>query len=294
MKHLLALLFCTVNVLAGSTGGPYSITSDGLSAAGGRTSSPAYRDDTSAGGTGTENTSSPSYDAASGQSSTLRDAIGLTAGPLIIPEGAISQLGLYQLLDDSTLLAANSVGAVWTSLSGPFILTSGGSATTETVFSNQTAQVQVLINSTTIPGTITIQDSIPDNFGSYAADGLSDAWQIQHFGQNNPNAAPGLDPDGDGQTNFFEFAAGLLPTSGSSRFSFALEDVPGQPGQRRLVFQPAISGRTFTLLKSTTLAPANWQPVPGVFAGGNNGTLMLTDPASTDERAFYQVRIDLP
>ena len=294
MKHLLALLFCTVNVLAGSTGGPYSITSDGLSAAGGRASSPAYRDDTSAGGTGTENTSSPSYDAASGQSSTLRDAIGLTAGPLIIPEGAISQLGLYQLLDDSTLLAANSVGAVWTRLSGPFTLTSGGSATTETVFSNQTVQVQVLINSTTIPGTITIQDSIPDNFGSYGGDGLSDAWQVQHFGQNNPNAAPGLDPDGDGQTNLFEFAAGLLPTSGSSRFSFALEDVPGQPGQRRFVFQPAMSGRTFTLLKSATLAPANWQPVPGVFVGGNNGTLMLTDPSSTDERAFYQVRIDLP
>lgn len=294
MKHLLALLFCTVNVLAGSTGGPYAITSDGLSAAGGRTSSPAYRDDTSSGGTGTENTSSPSYDAASGQSATLRDAIGLTAGPLVIPEGAISQLGLYQLLDDSTLLAANSVGAVWTRLSGPFTLTSGGSATTDTVFSNQTAQVQVLINSTTISGTITIRDSIPDNFGSYGGDGLSDVWQVQHFGQNNPNAAPGLDPDGDGQTNLFEFAAGLLPTSGSSRFSVAVEDVPGQPGQRRLVFQPAMSGRTFTLLKSTTLAPANWQPVPGIFAGGNNGTLMLTDPASTDERAFYQVRIDLP
>ena len=161
MKHLLALLFCTVNVLAGSTGGPYSITSDGLSAAGGRASSPAYRDDTSAGGTGTENTSSPSYDAASGQSSTLRDAIGLTAGPLIIPEGAVSQLGLYQLLDDSTLLAANSVGAVWTRLSGPFTLTSGGIATTETVFSNQTVQVQVLINSTTIPGTCSATHSSP-------------------------------------------------------------------------------------------------------------------------------------
>lgn len=295
MKTNLLMLFLACGLAqAGSTGGPYSITSDEIGAGGGRVTSPSYRDDTSTGGTGSQETSSPSYDGASGQSATLRDAIGLTAGPLIIAEGAVSQLGLYQLLDDSTLLAANSVGAVWTRLSGPLALTSGGSATAETVFSNQTAQVQVLINSTTIPGTITIQDSIPDNFGSYGGDGLSDAWQVQHFGQNNPNAAPGLDPDGDGQTNFFEFAAGLLPTSGSSRFSVSLEDVPGQPGQRRLVFQPAMSGRTFTLLKSTTLAPANWQPVPGVFAGGNNGTLMLTDPASTDERAFYQVRIDLP
>ncbi|MBL9129550.1 MAG: hypothetical protein JNG86_00010, partial [Verrucomicrobiaceae bacterium] len=141
MKQLLALLLCTVNAVAASSGGPYTITSDGLSAAGGRSSSATYEDDTSAGGTGTENTSSEDYDAASGQSATLRDAIGLTPGPLKIAEGGTTPLGLYQLLDDSTLLATSSVGAVWSRISGPLTLTSGGSATTEAVFSNQNAQV---------------------------------------------------------------------------------------------------------------------------------------------------------
>ncbi len=294
MKYLLALLICSVNVLADSTGGPYSITSDGLSAAGGRTSSATYEDDTSAGGTASENTASEDYDAASGQSATLRDAIGLTPGPLKIPEGSVTSLGLYQLLDDSTLLATSSLGAVWSRISGPLTLTSGGSATTEAVFSNQTAQVQLVLNSITISGSITIEDSIADNFGSYAADGIGDDWQVHYFGQNSPNAAPGLDPDGDGHTNLFEFTAGLLPNSGASRFGVVLEEVPGQPGMKRLSFQPAMSGRTFTLLKSTTLAPGSWQIVPGVTASGNNGTLMLTDPAASGARAFYQVRIDLP
>ena len=294
MKHLLALLLCTVNVLAGSTGGPYTITSDGLSAAGGRTSSATYEDDTSAGGTGTENTSSEDYDAASGQSATLRDAIGLMPGPLTIPEGSVTPLGLYQLLDDSTLLPASSVGAVWSRISGPLALSAGGSATTEAVFGNQNAQVQLVLNSITISGTITVEDTIADNFGSYAADGLGDDWQVQYFGQNNPQAAPGLDPDGDGHTNLFEFTAGLLPNSSTSRFSVVLEEVPGQPGQRRLAFQPAMSGRSFTLLKSTTLAPGSWQIVPGVSASGNNGSLTLTDPAASGERVFYQVRITRP
>lgn len=294
MKSLLALLLCSVNVLADSTGGPYSITSDGLSAAGGRTSSATYEDDTSAGGTGSENTASEDYDAASGQSATLRDAIGLTPGPLKIPEGSVTPLSLYQLLDDSTLLPSSSLGAVWTRISGPLTLTSGGSATTEAVFSSQSAQVQLVLNSVTFSSTLTVEDTIADNFGSYAADGLSDDWQVQYFGQNSPYAAPGLDPDGDGHTNLFEFTAGLLPTSGASRFSIILEEVPGQPGQRRIAFQPAISGRSFNLLKSSSLAPGSWQIVPGASISGNNGTLTLTDPTAGTERAFYQIQIVRP
>lgn len=297
MKSLLAslLVFLVISAaFADSTGGLYSITSETLGSGGGRSTSAAYRDDTTTGALGSEDSSSPSYDGASGQSATLRDALGLTAGPLTIPEAAAVQLGLFQLLDDSTLLAASSVGAVWARVGGPFTLSSGGLATTQAVASNQTAQLQVTINSTVIPGTLTIENTLADNFGIYGSDGISDDWQVQYFGQNNPLAAPGLDPDGDGQTNFFEFTAGLLPNSGASRFGVVLEEVPGQPGQRRLAFQPANAGRTFTLLKSTTLAPGSWLPVAGASASGNNGALMLIDPAAGGVRAFYQVRIDLP
>ena len=295
LTRLIFFVIGTASLQAASSGGPYTITSDGLSAAGERTSAGPYQDDTSTGATGAESTSSENYDGASGQSSTLRDAIGLIPGPLKIPEGSLTQLGLFQLLDDSTLLSASSLGASWAKISGPLTLTTGGAATAENVFADQTAQVQLtLLNSTVVSGSITIEDTIADNFGIYGGDGIGDDWQVQFFGQGNALAAPTLDPDGDGQSNLFEFIAGLVPTSGTSRFTVELEDVPGQPGQKRLAFQPANIGRTFTLLKSTTLAPGSWQPVPGATISGNNGSLMLTDPLGTGARAFYQVRIDVP
>ena len=68
--------------------------------------------------------------------------------------------------------------------------------------------------------------------GSYAADGVGDDWQFQYFGLNNPNAAPLLDPDGDGQNNLFEFTAGLVPTNPLSRFLVSIAPVPGQPTHR--------------------------------------------------------------
>jgi hypothetical protein len=99
---LLWLIGLAVHGVA-STGGPYTISSDGFSAAGGQSHSTVYQDDSSAGGAGTEKTSSHNYDAASGQSSTLRDVVGLTPGPRKIPEDAVTVLGLYHILDDGTL-----------------------------------------------------------------------------------------------------------------------------------------------------------------------------------------------
>jgi DNA/RNA endonuclease G (NUC1)/PKD repeat protein len=43
------------------------------------------------------------------------------------------------------------------------------------------------------------------------------AWQVQYFGDiNNPLAAPGTDPDGDGMNNLQEFLAGTDPTNSAS------------------------------------------------------------------------------
>ncbi len=44
-------------------------------------------------------------------------------------------------------------------------------------------------------------------------------WQIQYFGDtNNPAAASGADPDGDGQNNQMEFLAGMDPTNNVSQW----------------------------------------------------------------------------
>jgi hypothetical protein len=56
-------------------------------------------------------------------------------------------------------------------------------------------------------------------------------WQLQYFGCTNcPQAAPDADPDGDGQNNLAEFAAGTDPTNSASVIRI-LSVVPATGGE---------------------------------------------------------------
>jgi len=58
-----------------------------------------------------------------------------------------------------------------------------------------------------------LKASIGDLTGDANSDGLPDTWQIQYFGSaNNPLAAPGADPAGDGVPNWVKYTLGLDPT----------------------------------------------------------------------------------
>ena len=68
--------------------------------------------------------------------------------------------------------------------------------------------------------TLNILDSLRDNFGLVAGDGIDDAWQFEFFDIDDndildpneaANAAPGADPDSDSSSNFFEWATGFHP-----------------------------------------------------------------------------------
>ncbi|OYW78250.1 MAG: hypothetical protein B7Z37_00135 [Verrucomicrobia bacterium 12-59-8] len=295
MKRVAFLTLVSLGgVFAQSSGGPYAISAASLDPAGGRSTGGIYRQDTTLGATGSQAASSTSYQGAAGYPAMLRDAVSLLALPESAPEAAATQLTLRQVLDDGTQNSVSPAAATWNVTSGPASVNAMGLLTAQAVAIDTNATLQITFSGLTSPSTVMVQNTIPDNFGAYASDGLDDSWQVQHFGLNNPLAAPGVDADGDGQNNLFEFTAGLLPNSHASRFIYFLEDVPGQTGQKRIVFQPALARRTFTLLKSTTLLPGSWQPVPGAVTTGNDGTQMLTDPAASGGRAFYQVQINLP
>ncbi|MGV3660277.1 MAG: hypothetical protein ACO1TE_08825 [Prosthecobacter sp.] len=283
-----------MEAVAQSTGGPYSISAASLDPAGGRTTGGAYRNDGALGATGSQQASSGSYQAASGYPSMLRDATALLALPGTLAESTATQLTLRHVLDDGTQSVISSTGASWSVLNGPLSVNGTGLATAQAIFTDTNATVQVSLGGLTSPTALTIQNSISDNFGIYGSDGIGDDWQVQHFGQNNPQAGPTVDADGDGQNNLFEFTAGVVPTSSTSRFTFSIEGVPGQPGQKRMVFSPALSGRTFTLLKTTALLPPDWQPVAGAVTTGNNGVSTLTDTGASGQRAFYRVQITAP
>ena len=129
-------------------------------------------------------------------------------------------------------------------------------------FQNTPATVQGVIEGNTSALPLSALNVNPDNFGSYAGDGLDDAWQNQYFGLNNPNAAPNVDFDGTGETNLFKYIAGLNPFDSTSRFTLTLASVSGLLAQRNLVFMLLAPGRTYTVTYETDLTAANLDTTP--------------------------------
>jgi hypothetical protein len=134
----------------------------------------------------------------------------------------------------------------------------------------------------------------PDNYGTYASDGINDSWQVTYFGIDNPKGAPAQDPDGDGQTNQFEYVAGLIPTDRNSRLTFRVQPVTGQPGHKNIIISPIISGRTYSLERTTTLGTGQWFPLTGMPQSETGGQRTITDTTATAPAAFYRTVIDKP
>jgi hypothetical protein len=292
-----SLLLFTNAHAASRTSASYSITTETADAGGSAATSASYSSLGSAGGiSGISNVASPSQTAKAGYISQLSAsviALQIAASPGTINEDGTRQLSAQTLLDDNSIepVPANSV--TWSVVSGPVTgINSSGLATAGTVFQNSAATVQGLFDGATGTLGLTVLDTVPDNFGTYAGDGIGDAWQVQYFGQNNPAAAPSMDPDGDGQNNLFEFTAGLVPTDRASVFTVSLNIPEGQPAQRAVVFTPRLDGRTYTVKTSTTLA--GWTDLTGATVSDSGTERTVTDVNASGSRQFYRVEISLP
>jgi hypothetical protein len=117
---------------------------------------------------------------------------------------------------------------------------------------------------------------------------------VQYFGLDNPLAAPGLDPDGDGQTNAFEFTAGLIPTDPGSLFQLRIERVAGQPGHKNLIFNPRLPDHIYTIEFRPSLTAGQWDPLAGASFIDNGDTRTVTDPNAAVSARFYRVLITRP
>ena len=124
-----------------------------------------------------------------------------------------------------------------------------------------------------------VSETISASFGSYAGDGLGDDWQGQYFGQNNPLAAPNADPDGDGQTNQFEFTAGLAPNDPASTFHLQIAPVAGQPSRKKVIFSPRLDGRTY-IVEAMPALGGSWQPLTSSTQSDNGTERTVTDLAA--------------
>jgi hypothetical protein len=222
--------------------------------------------------------------------------LDITALPTTLNESASQQLNATFTLDDSTIMTGTPF-VNWSVVGGPIAsISATGLATAAKVYQNTAATVQGSAKGRTATLGLTVLNVGSDDFNTYAGDQIDDDWQVQYFGQPpNPNAGPTIDFDGDGLDNRFEFIAGLIPTSAASRFLLRVENVPGQPHQKNLIFSPRMNGRTYTLQSCLNLAdPPLWGTLSATTQSDSGQERTVTDLNATGPSKFYRIQITKP
>lgn len=278
------------------TSANYALATEAQDAGGQRVASANYSADSSIGAIGAISTATAPPEALKGgYVGQLYDPVGLSvsASPTNLNEGTTRQLAAAQTLDDGTALALPPSGVAWSVLSGPInSLSPGGLATAGWVYQDTPATVRGTAAGFSNSLGLAVINVTSDDFGLYAGDGIEDDWQVYYFGEGNPEAAPGRDPDRDGRDNFSESMALTVPTDPSSQFRLRATPTPARPGGVDLVFGPVRDGRTYTVLYSLDLSPSGWAELAGAGWYDTGGDRCVTNLDAAGPRRFYNVRIE--
>jgi len=298
---LAAIVSGTLPLGAQSTSASYALEPAGFDPGGGSAVSTDYSHQSGASALGALGVSAV-YQLKAGYAFQSYDIVGLvvnSAAPTV-DEGATLQLAAWQLLDDATFLAVPPNLVTWSiasAIGGIDPLSSvnaNGVTTGQPVYADIPATVQASLAGFSGSLNVTVRNIHTDNFGPYAGDAMDDAWQVQYFGQNNPDAAPNVDFSQNGQTNLFKYLAGLNPLDPNSRFTLTIAPVSGQPEPKTVVFGPLADGRTYTVTYKTDLNAAVWLPLSGATFTDAGQQRTVIDPAPSVLRKYYRVEITKP
>lgn len=290
---VICALASTVCVDAQSFSANYSNRPATMNSAGGRTASTSYRHDGSAGGIGAI-IGSPDYLEKGGFALQLYEVIGLTVGasPSALNEGQTRQLFAALVLDDATRISLSPSSLLWSVDSGPIVSISPlGLATAGVVYQNASATILGIAQGFTATTPLTVQNISNDDFGLYGGDGLPDAWQVQHFGIDNPAAGPEFDASGTGQTNRFKYVAGLSPVDPNSVFRLRIERVAGSPNSKNVVFSPRLPDRLYSVEFTVNFPVGPWQVPAAINESDQGSERIVSDLNALGSRRFYRVRI---
>jgi len=223
-------------------------------------------------------------------------SLALTGTPTRINETATTQLSGVARMSDETVTVLNGSEITWGSAVWPVTaIDSNGLATTAIVYQDTPMSLNGAYLGVNSSGSLLVLNNIPDNYGSYASDGLPDDWQYHYFGLNNPDAAPTADPTACGQNNLFKYTAGLDPTNAASLFLFRIELAQEQPGQAKLIFSPRWNDRTYSPIYSTNLlATTSWTNLLTTTVTDNSTERTVVDTNALDTARFYRIRISYP
>lgn len=207
------LLFCSPIALQADPGAVYTLAPATVDGGGTRGSSASYTADFSfaPGGAG----ASAAYTSRTGYAGQLEEAASLEIRiqPSTLAENGSGQLRARLLNADgvSTDVAPGQI--VWSVPSGPLgAVSSEGVVTAQSVYQSTVATVQGIHSGVAGRLTFPVLETLPDNFGLYAGDGLPDWWQVLHFGLSEPAGGQSGDPDHDGVSNLLEYAFGMRPS----------------------------------------------------------------------------------
>jgi hypothetical protein len=216
----------------------------------------------------------------------IPETLTLTPGTPL-PETQTRQAHASAILDDGTSSPLPANSPTWDIASGPASISDAGLVTAGIVYQGTPLLLQATWDGATGQLPLTILDTLPDNFGSYAADGLRDAWQVDHFGLGNPDASPTADPDADDRDNFFEFLSGHSPTDGADRFTFTIQGK--SPTHAALRFNRVLPTTRYRVEQSATLGP--WSPAATVEPATESDDFPVEIP-STVPANFFRVTLE--
>ncbi len=206
-----------------------------------------------------------------------------------IPEATTCRLTVSSLNDDGSVTDMESG---WVIVNGPFVaIDSEGVALAGAVYTNTSAVLAAVSGGLTGKVNVLVLDTLKDNFGLYAADGIVDTWQVTYFGVNNANGQAGADYDHDGQNNYSEFSAGTSPLNKTDVFGVKSMR-RNAAGQVELVLAPAFSNRTYHVETSTDLQAGDWVRLASTNGSAQQTQLVMATMAATNEMMFYRASID--
>jgi hypothetical protein len=201
----------------------------------------------------------------------------------------LAALGKY---DDDTVVDLSDT-ASWRVVTGALVsVGADGLATAAAVYADTTGTAEAQHNGESDSLVLLVLNSDPDNFGSYAGDGIYDDWQVGYFGVNNPKALPGEDPDEDGGDNEYEWITGTHPSNSASLFQIVdIEPVNGVSTQVDVSFDPTFTSRTYQVVSCEALTSGVWTGL-GRFQESTNGTeRTVRDLTASNTPVFYRVHV---
>lgn len=224
-------------------------------------------------------------------------AAEVDADPDAIDEGGSEQIAATAVatMDDQTTINLGGGDLLWRVDSGPIATISpSGMLTAAYVYQDTPAVVVAAFLGIEDEHALTVRNVGDDDFGFYAADGVPDPWQVDNFGEQNPDGAGPMDPDGDGQDNQFEELANGDPNDPLSRLKVGIGEVEGEPTWRAISIVPYVRGRRYSVESITNLATGVWAEINFNFPLIEDDKITFTDREADTSENYYRVRLSRP